>query len=124
MGHVVNILGHRGYEPLLLPVDGDRPDIEIHDWHRGGRAFVDVKTQKRERYSIKLGALREFRRIECIERTPVYIVWGDNRVDTPDTLSARIVGGPQRATGNGSATDWLLVAIGGTEFNAFFPVRT
>lgn len=117
------LLDDRGYSPVELRVNGDRPDIKIVDWHRSGPAYIDLKTRSSQhtRFSIKLAALREFRQIEVVEMCPVYIIWGNDRVDTPDTLASRLVGGPRRATGNGSATDWLLVEEGGTELNAFFP---
>lgn len=120
---LLSILQERGYRPLALASDGDRPDVRITDPKRG-TAYIDVKVPQPNqlRYSIKIGALAEFRRIETVEHAAVYVVWADNNVDTPDTLAARIVGGPRRATGNGSATDWLLVERGGTPFNEFFPV--
>ena len=48
---------------------------------------------------------------------------GNVTVDTVFTLSTRIVGGPRRATGNGSRTDWLMVKPGGEPFERFFVLK-
>lgn len=122
--NLVAILERRGYEPQLLPVDGNRPDIQIKD-HNGDIAYIDPKTRypNQMNYSIKRGSLIEYVRLTHAGRS-VYVVWLSERpplVDDVFTLAARITGGPRRPTGKGSQTDWLLVRPGGTPFNDFFP---
>jgi len=113
------VLAVRGYRPRKLQPDGNRPDMAITD-KDGRAALVDLKTATQPNYAIKLGSLNEFWRIQLVERTNVYIVWGDGNVDTVHTLAPRIVGGPRRRSGAGSQTDWVLVRRGGTPFDEFF----
>lgn len=85
----------------------------------GKRAYVDVKTRMdgQRNYSVKLGALEEYGQMSA----RVYIVWDNGEVDTKETLTARILGGPRRRNGTGSQTDWVLIRPGGTLFDEFFP---
>lgn len=124
LADIAALLSARGYQPEEQPVDRDRPDLLIHDFNRRTAAWVDVKTSKPNqiRRAVKLGALETYWRLSLTD-VPVYIVWEDGCVDTVHTMSARIVGGPRRQTGNGSRTDWVLIERGGTPFNEFFPAR-
>lgn len=118
LARVQGVLYERGYEPVLLDVSGDDPDLSIND----GAAFVDTKTRAdhQTHYAVKHGALESYLRLTA-QITPVYVVWDTWHVDSIFTLTARISGGPRRPTGNGSLTDWVLVKPGGTPFNEFFP---
>ena len=121
----VEKLAERGYEPELLPVDGDRPDVRIIDLD-GRVAYIDFKTapEDQPRFAIKIGSLETYERY-ARNGHRVYIAWAKHevRVDTVESLIARIHGGPHRATGRGSNTDWLLIEPGGTLFDKFFPER-
>ena len=119
---LIAVLSVRGYQPVQLPVDGDRPDVLVS--MTGYNALVDVKIpySGHANYSIKSGALREFQRIEREERTVVFVVWGDNRVDRPDEIERRIIGDEREPTGRGSNTAWFLVrCCGSRTFNEVFP---
>ena len=122
---LVALLEIRGYRPQRLAPDGDRPDLAVYDPIVRRSAYVDLKTSASgSKHAIKTNALREFRHIENDEGVPVYVVWfrepDGMTVDTLDSLTARIEGGPRRPTGNGSNTDWYLVKPGGTPFTEFF----
>ncbi len=111
----------RGYLPERLDVDGDRPDLRITD--RDSRlAYVDLKVTAQENLAMKIGALHTFVRIEN-SGNRVYVIWATPSgffVDTPWSIMGRISGGPRRATGNGSNTDWYLVRPGGSRLVDYF----
>jgi hypothetical protein len=119
-------LARRGYRPRELEVSGDRPDVRITDADQCP-AYVDVKVPQpgSGNIAVKLRALETYERIVLMEQRHVYIVviGTDGRwtVDTVDTARARIIQGPRRRSGNGSRTDWVLIACGGTDFDDYFP---
>ncbi len=126
---VVDELRARGRSVVLETVDGHRPDMRVDE--RLNWAFVDVKTSQpgKPNIAIELDSMDEYRRM-CGGGSRVYIVHiphgaiaEPNRwtVDTPDSLTSRIVGGgPKRRSGNGSLDDWYLIRAGGTPFDEFF----
>ncbi len=119
---IVAELKQRGYKPTVMPTEGNRPDIGIHDWVRNVAAWVDPKTryEHHENYAVKAGSLETYWLL-TLKGAPVYIVWWpDFTVDTVFTLTPRIIGGPERPTGSGSNTDWVKVKPGGTAFDTFF----
>lgn len=123
---LVSRLSKLGYEPVELPVDGNRPDVRIRDLD-GSTGYVDLKSayQGHGNFAIKRGTFQTAAQISA-QGTPVYIISVHEKrawVDTPETYGARLLGGPRRPTGNGSNTDWLLARPGGTPFEDFFPSR-
>lgn len=114
---LLTLLDEYGYQPQKLDANGDLPDVLITD-ELGLRAYVDVKTvyPHHKNYSIKTRALWTYLRCDH----PVYIVWADGFVDTPESAMCRILGGPRRPTGRGSRTDWYKIARGGTPLGDFF----
>lgn len=118
------VMAQRGYRPFELDPNGDRPDFRFTDAD-GRPAFGDVKVPQAgsQNIAIKRTALETYARIVLIELREVYIfsVWPHGwKVDTVDTARARIIDGPRRPTGNGSRTDWVLIAFGGTDFDKYF----
>jgi len=122
-GHLERI----GYVTQEEPTDGHRPDIRIAE--RDEWVFADIKTGT-PNIAIELESLDEYRRIQLAERRRVYIIHVPDAedpqtwtVDTPDSLSARIVSGPRRTSGHGSNDDWYLVQRGGQAITDYFPSR-
>jgi hypothetical protein len=115
-------LGHLGYSPEALEVDGHRPDILL----RSENAYLDVKACERN-LAIELDSLMEYRHIQVNEKRRVYILHYDPSDESRYVLNLdclRPMGGPKRPTGNGSNDDWQLFFSGrnsGTPFEDFFP---
>jgi hypothetical protein len=106
-----------GYSrPLILPPDGDKPDMRL-----GDGSYIDAKTRKphHQNYSVKVGSFHTYFQL-ALAGEVVFIVWDNWKVDTPVSAIARIEGGPTRPTGNGSKTDYYLVKEGGTPFKDWF----
>lgn len=117
---IVGALQYRGINVVQCDTDGHKPDLLIPP-----RTYIDVKTGD-PNLAIELDSLAEYRRVEA-RGGRVYIVHAISpampatwTVDTPDTVTARIKGGPRRRSGNGSNDDWYLIGRGGSPFAEFF----
>lgn len=116
---LVTWLRERGYECGEQPLDGHRPDIRLHD----DGDYIDVKVGT-PNLAIEIDSYNCYQQIQAVERRRVYIVHVcDNAwwVHTPNTL--QFVGGPRRATSNGSNDDWYLATNSGTPLADFFPLK-
>jgi hypothetical protein len=128
---VVEELRRRGYNVQLLPSYGHRPDLLVSPCarHPDG-AYIEVKVQtEHPNLAIEIDSLRACRALEAERRVFIVHAKPDAHpsrwlVDTPDSLLARFLAGPNPSTPNGSNDPWYLFGPGGIQFDGIFPPRT
>lgn len=124
LGDVLEKLCAIGYRTERLSPDGYRPDGRVFLPCKGSESpcWVDAKTRHpryKDNFSVELEAVRFYATLP----EPVFIVWGNWTVDTPESMFRRMTG-PRSPTGGGSTT-WLYLveAHGATSFDLVFPPR-
>lgn len=118
----VRALEARGIAVQELPVDGHNPDLQLD-----GGDLIEVKTSDKYRnLAVELDSFSAWDVLHA-QGKRVLIVHRDKQkrwwVDTPWSLRSRIIGGPHRATGNGSPDPWHRIAPGGTPIEEWFGPR-